>query len=78
MLDARDSNALVYCRFGDKYLQDLQRRKSSTLSNANQPSNNLSSATYLINIKKLVEEHNIEGEKRDFKPMRTGHLQKAI
>jgi len=33
---------------------------------------NLGTATYLINIKKLVDEHNIDGEKRDFKSMRTG------
>lgn len=37
---------------------------------------NLSSATYLINIKKLVEEHNIDGEKKDFKSMRTGSMTK--
>lgn len=78
MLNAREAGALVYCRFGEKYLQDMERRKNSTLSSANQPMNNLSSATYLINIKKLVDEHNIEGEKRDFKSMRTGHMQKAI
>ena len=35
------------------------------------------SASYLINIKKLVEEHNIDGEKRDFKQMRTGNISKA-
>ena len=35
---------------------------------------NLGTATYLINIKKLVEEHNIDGEKRDFKSMRTGQM----
>ena len=39
---------------------------------------NLSSATYLINIKKLVEEHNIDGEKRDFKSMRSGNMGKSI
>ena len=32
------------------------------------------SASYLINIKKLVEEHNIDGQKRDFKQMRTGNI----
>jgi|TARA_B110000285_G_scaffold179005_1_gene201474 cytosolic carboxypeptidase protein 2/3 len=31
----------------------------------------LGSASYLINIKKLIEEHNIDGEKRDFKSMKT-------
>jgi hypothetical protein len=28
----------------------------------------------LINIKKLIEEHNIKGEKRDFKSMKTNKL----
>lgn len=44
----------------------------------NQPTSNLGTATYLINIKKLVEEHNIEGEKRDFKTMRTGQIGKGM
>lgn len=39
---------------------------------------NLSSASYLINIKKLVEEHNIDGEKRDFKSMKTGQMGKGL
>ena len=67
MLNAREVNRLVYCRFGEKYLNDLEKRKNSNISSINQPTLNLSSASYLINIKKLVEEHNIEGERRDFK-----------
>ena len=39
---------------------------------------NLGTATYLINIKKLVDEHNIDGEKRDFKSMRTGQMGKTL
>jgi hypothetical protein len=35
------------------------------------------SASYLINIKKLVEEHNIDGEKRDFRQMKTGNIGKG-
>jgi hypothetical protein len=71
MMNARDAGRMVYCRYGEKYLVDLERRKNSNLSSACQPTQNLSTATYLINIKKLVEEHNIEGEKRDFRSMRT-------
>jgi hypothetical protein len=37
----------------------------------------LGSASYLINIKKLIEEHNIDGEKKDFKSMKTGNMGKA-
>jgi hypothetical protein len=70
MINAKDANRIVYCRFGEKYITDLEKRRNSNISSLNAPS--LSSASYLINIKKLVEEHNIEGEKRDFKSMRSG------
>lgn len=36
----------------------------------------MGSCSYLINIKKLVEEHNIDGEKKDFKSMKTGSMAK--
>jgi hypothetical protein len=36
----------------------------------------LASASYLINVKRLIEEHNIEGEKRDFKSMKTKSMGK--
>jgi len=32
----------------------------------------LASASYLINIKKLIDENNIDGEKKDFRAMKTG------
>jgi hypothetical protein len=75
-LNARDSGKLIYCRFGEKYLTDMERKLKSAISSINAPQTNLSTATYLINIKKLVEEHNIEGEKRDFKSMRSGQMGK--
>ena len=78
MLNAREAGRLVYCRFGEKYLQDMERRQKSNLTAINQPTSNLSSATYLINIKKLVDEHNIDGEKRDFGKMRTGQMSKSF
>lgn len=62
---------LVYCRFGEKYMQDLEKRKTSILSQANLPSTNLASASYLLNVKKLIEEHNMEGDRKDFKTMKT-------
>ena len=70
MINAKEANRIVYCRFGEKYISDLEKRKNSNISSLNAPT--MSSASYLINIKKLVEEHNIEGEKRDFKSMRSG------
>lgn len=72
MLNAKEVNRLVYCRFGEKYVNDLERRKNSNIASLNAPTVNMSSATYLINIKKLMEEHGIDGEKRDFKSMKTG------
>ena len=38
----------------------------------------MSSASYLINIKKLIEDYNIDGEKRDFKQMRSGQMGKLV
>lgn len=76
IINARDNNTLIYCRFGEKYLADMERKIKSVITSINQPSSNLSTATYLINIKKLVEEHNIDGEKRDFKSMRSGQMGK--
>ena len=67
---------LVYCRFGPKFLGDLEKRKNSNLTSSNLPTTTLANASYLINIKKLIEEHNIKGEKRDFKSMKTKNLGK--
>jgi hypothetical protein len=74
MLNAKDANRIVYCRFGEKYIQDIEKRKNSNISSLNAP--NLSSASYLINIKKLIEDYNIDGEKKDFKQMRSGQMGK--
>lgn len=35
MLNARDANTLVYCRFGEKYLSDMERRQKSNLTAIN-------------------------------------------
>jgi hypothetical protein len=54
---------LVYCRFGKKYITNLERQLNSCLiSNPTQVSTTLKSATYLLNIKKLIKEHNIDSE----------------
>lgn len=73
LINARAANRLVYCRLGEKYVADLEKRKNSNISALNQPSQCLGSASYLINVRKLIEEHNIDGEKRDFKPMKTNN-----
>lgn len=71
IINAYNTKRLVYCRFGEKYVLDLEKRKNSNIAAINHPSTNFASATYLINVKKLIEEHNIEGEKKDFKAMNT-------
>ena len=35
MLKAKDSGDLVYCRLGEKYLNDIEKRKNSNLTFAN-------------------------------------------
>ena len=52
----------------------MEKRKTSMLSHANLPSTNLASASYLLNVKKLIEEHNMEGDRKDFKSMKTKNL----
>ena len=76
MINAKEVNRIVYCRFGEKYLQDLEKRKNSNISSLCAPSS--SSASYLINIKKLIDDYNIDGEKRDFKSMRSGQMGKLV
>ena len=69
MVNNFNRGRLIYCRFGEKHLLDMEKRKNSCLAQANQPLLNLSSASYLLNIKKLVEDHNIE--RKDFSSMKT-------
>jgi hypothetical protein len=35
ILNARDANLLVYCRFGDRYLNDMERRQKSVITALN-------------------------------------------
>jgi len=77
MINAKIANRLVYCRFGEKYISDLEKRKNSNISSLNQPTMSFSSATYLINIKKLIDEHNIDGEKKDFKSLKSANMGKV-
>lgn len=51
-------------------MQDLEKRKKSTLTESNLPSQNLASASYLLNIKRLIEEHNIDANQKDFKKIK--------
>lgn len=71
LIGAKNANRLVYCRLGEKYVTDLEKRKNSNISSLNAPNACLGSASYLINIRKLIEDHNMESEKKDFKSMKT-------
>ena len=61
---------VVYSRFGKQYIQNLEKQLNSIVSNNTQVSTSLKSATFLINIKKLIKEHNIESE-HNFSKLRT-------
>ena len=69
---------IVYCRLGEKYIVDLEKRKNSTLAQSNQATTNFATFAYLINIKKLIDEHNINGEKKDFKAMKSLSMGKKM
>jgi hypothetical protein len=66
---------VVYCRFGRSYIINLEKQINSLLNNGGngtaQLSNAIKSATYLINIKKLIKEHNIDTEHNYFQKLRT-------
>lgn len=62
MVKAHNEGKLVYCRFGKQYLQNLERQMNSLLNSTQQVSTSAKTATYLINIKKLIKDHNIESD----------------
>ena len=62
---------VTYCRFGRDYISHLARQSMNLINNPNlsQPMRQI--ATYLINVKKLVKDHNIESESKDFNKLDT-------
>lgn len=50
----------------------MEKRKNSALAPANQPLTNLGGASYLLNIKKIIEEHNVEDTKKKPLPPEEG------
>ena len=53
---------MVYCRFGKQYIINLERQMNSLLNSGQQVATSVKTATYLINIKKLIKDHNIESD----------------
>jgi hypothetical protein len=64
IINSSKAERIVYCRFGQKYISDLEKKKNSQLKDNSNPHYvpGLGSFAYLINIKKLIEEHNINSE----------------
>lgn len=67
LINCFKADRLVYCRFGTKYITDMEKKKNSLI--VSQPFN-LSSFTFLINVKKLIDDHNINSDKKDFKTLK--------
>ena len=66
-----DNGYIVYCRFGQAYIGNLAKQAMNLINNPNlsQPMRQI--ATYLINVKKLVRDNNIESETKDFQKLKT-------
>jgi hypothetical protein len=64
LINSFNDNKLVYCRFGQDFVKNLEKYSHSlvTTNPGGITAPNYSSATFLINIKKLVKEHNYDGE----------------
>jgi hypothetical protein len=56
IVNCAQAGKIVYCRLGEKYIQDLEKKKNSGIPNVPASGN---TASYLINIKKLIEMHNL-------------------
>ena len=73
IINAEEADRLVYCRFGKKHIEDMIKRKNSNISCLNSVP---ATQSYLINVKKLIEENNIDGEKKDFSKIKSTNLGK--
>ena len=77
ILNCNREKMLIYLRFGEKYLNDMEKRKNS-LSGQGVIPTSMATASYLINVKKLIDEHNIKGDKRDFKSLKGQNMSKKL
>ena len=41
IINMNEAKHIVYCRFGEKFISDLQKRKHSNICQTNQPSSSL-------------------------------------
>lgn len=61
MVRHHNEGRVVYCKFGKRYIENIERQLNSGTGGAN-PGTSIRTATFLINIKKLVRDYNIESE----------------
>ena len=66
-----EEGLVVYCRFGKDYLANLMKQAQSVSNNPSLAAPTKQIATYLINVKKLIRDHNIESESKDFTRLNT-------
>ena len=66
-----DNGYVVYCRFGRDYIGHLARQMQYYINNPNLAAPSRQIATYLINVKKLIKDHNIDSESKDFNKLKT-------
>ena len=71
MASMSENGYVVYCRFGPQHISNLAKQALNLINNPHlsQPMRQI--ATYLINVKKLVKDHNIESESKDFNKLFT-------
>lgn len=71
MAAMNENGYVVYCRFGPQHISNLAKQAFNLINNPNlsQPMRQI--ATYLINVKKLVKDHNIDSETKDFNKLKT-------
>ena len=72
MQSMNENGYVVYCRFGPDYISHLIRQQMMNNNNPLMMQPQMRQiATYLINIKKLIKDHNIESDTKDFSKLKT-------
>lgn len=62
---------VVYCRFGKDYVSRIAKEQQALINTPGLTAPMKQIATYLINIKKLMRDHNIDSESKDFERLST-------
>ncbi len=62
---------MVYCRYGKNYIGQVTKHQQYLMNNPSLTAPMRQIATYLINIKKMVADHNIDSEVKAFAKLKT-------